>query len=111
MTTKKKTTKKISYGVKEFKKELEKEMGQMTFGRFLEAHRQCEGLTQEELGTMIGVSGANICDLEKGRKIPSAKRAHDIAYALGMYEPFWVEIALQDQLKQQGLNYKVSIAD
>ena len=110
MTTRK-ISKKIKYGVKELKKELEKERGPMTFGLLLEVHRKCEELTQEELGKMVGLSGANICDFRKRvEKIPSAKRAYAIAEALGMYEPFWVEMAIQDQLREQNLNLKVSIA-
>ena len=102
--------KKPFYGVKEFKRDLEKQHGPITFGRLLESHRKCEELTQEELGKMIGISRANICDLEKGRVIPSVKRAADIAEALGLVKSVWIEYALQDQLRQHGFNFKVSIA-
>lgn len=108
----KKTTlkRKNFYGLEEFEKDMEKERGPLTFGRLLESHRKCEELTQEELGNMAGLSGANICDLEKGRKIPPAKRAWKIAAALQMYEPYWVQIALQDYLREQKLDLKASIA-
>ena len=109
MTTKKLKKKKF-YGLKEFSKDLEKERGPMTFGRLLASHRKCEELTQEEMGKMVGLSKANICDLEKGRKIPSAKRAYDLAEALGMCGKQWVEMAIQDQLREQDLDLKVSIA-
>ena len=59
---------------------------------------------------MVGLSGANICDLEKERKISSAKRAWKIAEALQMHGPYWVQVALQDQLREQELNLKVSVA-
>ena len=68
-----KVSKKVKFGVKELKKQLEKERGPMTFGLLLEVHRKCEELTLEELGKMVGLSGANICDLEKGRKYPLPK--------------------------------------
>ena len=77
---------------------------------YLNPHRKCEELTQEEMGKMVGLSKANICDLEKGRKIPSAQRAYALAKALGMCEMQWVEQALQDQLREQDLNFKVSLA-
>ena len=109
-STKKRITRKIKYGLKEFKRDLEKERGPLTFGRLLESHRKCEGLTQNGLGRMVGLSGTNICDLEKGRKIPSAKRAYDLAEALGMSQKQWVEVALQDALRKQEIDLKVSIA-
>ena len=102
--------KKNFYGLEEFRKDLERERGPMTFGRLLESHRKCEELTQEQLGKMVGLSRANICDLEKGRKIPSVKRAYAIASALGMSGKKWVEIALQDLLREQNLDFKVSVA-
>ena len=114
MTTRKvskKTTlkRKIFYGFEEFEKDMEKERGPLTFGRLLESHRKCEELTQEELGKIIGLSRGNICDLEKGRKIPSAKRAYALAKALGMSGKLWIEIALQDQLRENNFDYKVSV--
>ena len=115
MTTKKlnKMTKlrsKKIYGLEDFERDLIKEHGPITFGRLLESHRKCEELTQEELGKKIGISRANICDLEKGRVIPSVKRAADIADALGLVKSVWIELALQDHLREQGFNFKVSIA-
>ena len=101
--------KKNFYGVEDFKKDIEKEHGPITFGRMLESHRKCEELTQAALGKMIGLSRANICDLEKGRAIPSAKRAADIAETLGLVESVWIELALQDQLREYNLNYRVSV--
>ena len=108
MTTKKAT--KMKFGSKELKKYLEKKRGPLTFGKLLESHRKCEGWTQEELGEKLGISKAKICDYEKGRRIPSAKKAYEFALVFGMNEPYWVKLALQDQFKAQNLNLKVSIA-
>ena len=114
MTTKrarKKTAlkRKNFYGVEEFEKDMEKEHGPITFGRLLESHRKCEEWTQEEVGQMLGISRASVCDLEKGRKVPSPSRAFSIASIFGVWEPLWVQYALQDQLRIHGLDFKVSI--
>ena len=116
MTTRKiarrKTSKKRKsfYGVEELERDLENERRPMTFGRLLESHRKCEEWTQEELGKKLGISRASMCDLEKGRKIPSPSRAYMIASVFEVWEPLWVQYALQDQLRQHGLDLKVSIA-
>lgn len=44
------------------------------------------------------------------RKIPSAKRAAKIAKQIGQPIAYWVELALQDNLKKCRLNLKVSVA-
>ena len=97
---------KIKYGTKE----LEKEIGGLTFGKLLEAFRKGEELTQKEFAEMLGISQSSLCDLEKGRKIPSPSRAINIAQILGLSEHLWVEVALQDQLNEHGIELKVSLA-
>ena len=67
-------------------------------------------MSQQEIADIIRTTRAGVCHLEKGRKIPSAKRAYDIALILGMDELLCVQLAIQDQLKEQKLNLKVFIA-
>lgn len=99
-------TTKIKYGTSA----LEKEIGGLSFGKILESHRKSEELSQKELASILGISQSSLCDLEKGRKIPSASRAMQIAQTLGVSDSLWVEIALQDQLNEQGVDMKVSVA-
>jgi transcriptional regulator with XRE-family HTH domain len=87
---------KRAYGTKE----LEKEIGGLTFAKLLEAHRKTEELSQKELAEMLNISPSSLCDLEKGRKIPSPTRAMQIAQALGVSEGLWVEVAIQNQLNE-----------
>lgn len=97
----------IKYG----SKELEKEYGPLTFGRALWAHRKCEEMSQKEFAeTVLEISAGTLCDLEKGRRIPSVRRAAKIAHQLGEPEITWVELAMQDMLREADLNYKVSVA-
>ncbi len=97
-------TKKI-YGVKEFREEY----GELTFGTALEAHRKCEEMTQKEFAELIGISAQSLCDIEKGRSIPSPRRAAKIANKIGEPEIFWIRLALQDMLRKESFNYTVSV--
>lgn len=99
------STKKIKYGVKE----LEKELGPITFAMLIESNRLCEEMSQKEFAKFLGITPSTLCDLEKGRRIPSPKRAAAIAKKLGMSEMFWVGIALQDSLKSFKMNYRVRL--
>lgn len=89
---------------------LEKKFGPLTFGKLIEAYRLSEGLSQTVFAKKLKISQASLCDLEKGRKIPSAERAAKIAKVLKEPESFWIQIALQDQLRQSGLDFIVSVA-
>ena len=101
------TKKKKIYGTAEF----EKDFGRLSFGQMLEAHRLSEERSQKDFAKILGISASSLCDLEKGRKIPSAGRAARIAKRLRLSERLFLEIALQDQLLQEGLNgYRVSVA-
>lgn len=99
-------TTKVKYGTKE----LSKEIGGLSFGKLLYSHRIAEEVSQKDFAEMLGISQSSLCDLEKGRKIPSASRALNIAQILGTSESLWIEIALQDQLNEQGIHLKVSVA-
>lgn len=99
-------TTKIKFGTKE----LEKLIGGVTFGKLLQAHRLSDGFSQKDFAKKLKISQSSLCDLEKSRKIPSAGRAYQIAKTLGLSVHLWVEVALQDQLKEQGIKLKVSIA-
>mgnify|MGYP005863090465 CR=1 FL=1 len=59
--------------------EIEKEHGPLTFGWALWSHRKCEDMIQKEFARLLGITPASLCDLERGRRIPSVKRAAGIA--------------------------------
>jgi DNA-binding XRE family transcriptional regulator len=99
-------TKKLKpYGVKE----MEKEFGVLTIARMLVAHRLGEEMSQKDFAKLLGITSASLCDMEKGRKIPSAIRASKIAKKLGMLELSWVEMAIQDQLRKDKIYCKVRL--
>ena len=101
------TNKRIKYGTKE----IEKEYGPLTFAKILEAHRLGEEISQKEFANLLGISQQSLCDLEKGRKIPTAERASKIASKLDEPADFWIKIALQDMLRAQHFDYEVSLSE
>lgn len=90
-------------------KELERDYGPLTFGRALWAHRKCEEISQAEFARFLGISSQSLCDIEKGRSIPSLRRAAKIANKIGEPEIFWIQLALQDMLRKESFNYTVSV--
>ena len=90
-------------------KDLEKRLGPLTFAMFLRSWRQCDEYSQIEFAKKLGISKANLCDIEKGRKHVSPERAARIARILDLPENFLVQIALQDVLRDAKLNFKVEI--
>lgn len=100
------STKKIKYG----SRELEKDIGPLTFGKLIEAYRLAEDSSQKDFASFLEISQASLCDLEKGRRIPSPERAASIARKLKEPESYWVQLAIQDHLDHAGLKLKVSVA-
>ena len=96
---------KKSYGLKE----LERDFGSLTFGNALESLRLGEGFSQKQFAFMLGISPQSLCDIEKGRRIPSVSRAVKIARKIKMPEKTWIQLALQDIIRKENLNYKVSV--
>ncbi len=91
-------------------KELRKDYGTLTFGNALESYRKCEEISQKEFALKIGISAQSLCDIEKGRRIPSPRRAAKIASQIEQSQQFWIQMAFQDMLRQERLDYKVSVA-
>ena len=98
--------KKTEYGLEEFRKEF----GRLTFARVIKSYRECEKLTQTELALVLEITSGSLCDLEKGRKIPSPERAFVIASQLGEPVEIWVQSAIQDQLEKYNIDLQVSVA-
>lgn len=98
------TTKKW-YGLED----MEKKYGPMTLGRFVKAFRQSDEISQTAYAKKLGISRANLCDIEKGRKPVSLERAARIAKAIGVSEITLIQLALQDQLRREKLPYEVEL--
>jgi len=100
-----KTSKPKLYG----SKDLAIRHGPMTLGMFIRAFREADRISQVAFANTLKLSRANLCDLEKGRKLPSLERAAKIAGRLKVPPEVLVQLAIQDQLRQARLPYKVQI--
>jgi transcriptional regulator with XRE-family HTH domain len=88
---------------------LEKRLGKLTVGEFLYTWRTTEEMTLKEFGKLAGLSVANLCDIEKGRKGVSPEKAEQIAKAIGVPPALLVRLSIEESLRAAGLNYKVDI--
>jgi transcriptional regulator with XRE-family HTH domain len=66
-------------------------------------------ITQKEFAKKLGISAANLCDIEKGRKGVSIFRATEIAKKIGYSPTVLVELALQEQIDSSGLDFSVVV--
>jgi len=91
--------------------DLEKRLGPMTMGRRLHSFRQRMEISQVDLAKKLKISKANLCDIEKGRKLVSIERAAKFAKLLKDSELLYVKTALADQLRAAKLDYKIVIME
>ena len=83
--------------------------GPVTLGSLIEAIRLGEAMTQPEFAKRLSISKSHLNDIEKGRKSVSSERAARFARALGYSEKRFVKLALQGQLDQSGLKFRVEL--
>jgi len=81
---------------------LEGELGTLSFGAILKAHRQLLGLTQEQIGLQIGVTKQTVNDYESGRHIPTLKKALEIGSKIGLSDDYIVTAVFTDMLVNEG---------
>ncbi|NJL27743.1 MAG: helix-turn-helix domain-containing protein [Thermoanaerobaculia bacterium] len=84
--------------------------GPLTLGALLASIRMGEGLTQAELAAQLEISKSHLCDIEKGRKTVSPRRAARFAQILGYSEAQFVRLALQGLVEEAGLGFTVQVA-
>jgi transcriptional regulator with XRE-family HTH domain len=81
----------------------------LTFGRMIASVRVADEIPQAELARRVGISRANLCDIEKGRRSVTVKRAAQFARILGYSVNQFVAVALEDQLRKAGLKVQVRL--
>lgn len=91
------------------KKDLVRIIGKRTVSGFLRSWRLGQELSQAEFARKIGMSRANLCDIEMGRKGVSPAKAAEIAKVIGYSINILVEMAVEEQLAACGLKYKVEL--
>lgn len=105
----KKTKAKRADGSRDASEFLEELVGPLTFGKILSSIRKCDELSLSAFAAKLGVSRANLCDIEKGRRGVSVARAAKWAKLLGHSESQLVRYALQAELNEAGLKFRVEL--
>ena len=90
-------------------KDLAKRFGKLTIADVLHSWRVCEEMTLRELGKLIGLSAANLCDIEKGRKGISPEKAEQISNAIGVPPTLLVRLSIEESLQTAGLHYRIEV--
>ena len=96
----------IKYGTKELSRDIER----LTFADAIASERQCRNLTLRKCAALLGLSVQSLSDIEKGKKVPSPTIAKNIACAIGEPEAYWIQLALQDKLRDAQINLTVTVA-
>ena len=84
--------------------------GPLTLGELIASIRLGEEVPQVEFARRLNISRSHLCDIEKGRKTLSPKRAARFARILGYSEAQFVRLALQDLVNEAGLKLSVQVA-
>jgi transcriptional regulator with XRE-family HTH domain len=88
---------------------LEKKYGKMTVGMFIRSFREADELSQVEYAKKLGLSRANLNDIERGRKLISPERAAKFANKIGVPERVLIQLSIQDSLRVARLSYQVEL--
>jgi transcriptional regulator with XRE-family HTH domain len=109
MAAKRNPKKKVSEQSENAVAYFERTTGPLTLGRLLRSIRMGEKLSLRAFSSRLGVSIANLSDIEHGRRGVSAERAEKWARQLGY--PAWqfVQLALQAELDAAGIKMKVRV--
>lgn len=83
--------------------------GPATFGSLLQSLRLCEESSQIDFAERLGISRSHLCDIERGRKLVSPKKAAEYATILKNSKVLFVQTALQDQVNQVCKPYVVTL--
>jgi len=83
--------------------------GKLTFAEMLHTLRKTDEMTQEQFAKLLDISKQHVCDIEHGRKVVSSARAAIFAKKLGYPPTFFIQLALQDELKRAGIRLKIKV--
>ena len=81
----------------------------LTLGDLLLSIRLGEEASQADFARQLGISRSHLCDIEKGRKTVSLRRAAQFARTLGYSESQFARLALQALVEEGGLQLTVQV--
>jgi antitoxin HigA-1 len=82
----------------------------LSLGSLIESIRLSEEMSQNAFARKLSISPSHLCDIEKGRKVVSPKRAARFAMILDRSSEQFVRLSLQELVDEAGLKMKVNIA-
>jgi antitoxin HigA-1 len=83
--------------------------GPVTFGELVRSFRLCDELSQSELAAKLDISKQHLSAIENGKKAVSPARAAKFAEALGYPADQFVVAAIEDQLREAGVDLKFDL--
>ena len=83
--------------------------GPLTFGNMLKSFRLADEISQADWAQKLNIPRAYLCDIEHGRRTVSVQKAAQFAKTLGYLEKQFVALALEDQLRDAGINAQVEL--
>lgn len=90
--------------------ELEKLSGKkLTLGNLIWSIRMGEEMNQVQFAEKLQISKQYLCDIERGRKFLSQKKAKEFADKLGYSAEQFLKLSLQDTLEQNGFHFTVEL--
>lgn len=96
--------------IKSSSAELERDFGPLSFADLLISYREGEGLTQVDVAKKLGITKQRLCDFEKGRRLPNLRSAYEFGKRLAKHPETWVLVVIEDMLRREKLDIKVSVA-
>jgi transcriptional regulator with XRE-family HTH domain len=69
-----------------------------------------EEISQAEMAKKLKISRQKLNDFEHGRRFPSLGMAADMAKALGEHAPAWISVVIEEMLREEDLDFKVTLA-
>lgn len=92
-------------------KELESELKTpISFASSLKSERLSREMTRKEFSKLLGISIQSLADIEHSRRIPSPERALKIATQIGEPIAWWVQLSLQDHLREKKIDLNVLVS-
>jgi transcriptional regulator with XRE-family HTH domain len=83
--------------------------GPLTFGRLIRSIRLGEGQSLDTFAKQLGISRTNLSDIEHGRRGVSIERVAAWAKLLGYEQAQFVELAVQAQIDEIGLELRAKV--
>ena len=81
----------------------------VSFPMVIRSCRECDEISQSDFAEKLGISRAQLCDIEKGRRTVSLSKVAEFAKILGYPPELWIQLAIQDSLNKNKLQFQVSV--